>query len=102
MRLHAREDCVIDVELLAGGASYSGKTVNLSQGGAFVHIGVMLPVGSRIELLIQLPGVPNTCRIPAIVRWSAIERGLGVQFESLRPIEVWAINRIVRSRAMSA
>lgn len=95
-------DFETDVQLGLGGTALAGRTADISRGGAFVMVEPVPPIGTRIELLIRLPGVPDVCRIPSIVRWSSVDRGVGLQFERLRPIEVWAINSIVRSAALSA
>jgi hypothetical protein len=91
-----------EVELDLGQTALAGRTADISQGGAFVVVDPVPSVGTRLDLLIGLPGVPDTCRIPSIVRWAQVDRGLGLQFERLRPIEVWAINRILRSAAIPA
>jgi hypothetical protein len=97
MRDHPRAEFVIDVELALDVTRRSGRTVNISLGGAFVHAEPAPPVGERVTLIIRLPGVPDLCGIPCVVRWSKLDQGVGLQFESLRPIEVWAINNIMRS-----
>jgi uncharacterized protein (TIGR02266 family) len=102
MRAQPRIDFETDVQLDGDGVTLTGRTADLSQGGTFVAVEQALPVGARVELSIRLPGVRGVCHIPSIVRWSRVDRGIGLQFERLRPIEVWAINRIVRSTARSA
>ena len=102
MRAQPRVDFVTDVQLSSGDIRLDGRTADLSQGGAFVEVEQVLPIGTRVELSIRLPGVRGICLIPSIVRWSSVDRGVGLQFESLRPIEVWAINRVIRSTARSA
>jgi len=102
MRAQPRVEFEVDVQLDGDGVQLTGRTADLSPGGAFVVIDQLLPIGERVDLSMRLPGVRGVCRIPSIVRWSRVDRGVGLQFESLRPIEVWAINRIVRSAARSA
>lgn len=102
MRAQPRIEFQTDVQLDIGENSLPGRTTDISRGGAFVAVEPAPPVGTRLELQIRLPGVPDICRIPCIVRWTSIDRGVGVQFQRLRPIEVWALNRLARSTALSA
>ena len=39
----------------------------------------------------------DPCALLAVVRWSQIGEGFGAQFESLRAVEVWALNRLLRN-----
>jgi hypothetical protein len=41
-------------------------------------------------------GIPEDCRIPCVVRWVKPGEGVGLQFEQLRAIEVWALGRLLR------
>ena len=102
MRAQPRVEFETDVQLDIGEIALAGRTADISQGGAFVEVEPAPPIGSRVELSITLPGVPDVCRIPSVVRWVRTDKGVGLQFERLRPIEVWAINRIIRSTAISA
>jgi len=102
MRAQPRIEFETEVRLGWPGRSLAGRTADISQGGVFVAVDAGPPVGTRVVLEIRLPGVPDVCHIPSIVRWSSVDRGVGLQFERLRPIEVWALNRIVRSAAISA
>lgn len=99
MRANDRIDYAIDVELLGQYAVQHGRSVNVSLGGAFVSTDPLVPIGTRIVLAIHLPGVPDRCRIPCIVRWSKWGKGIGLQFERLRPIETWALARLARAHA---
>jgi hypothetical protein len=102
MRAQPRVQFETEVELDLGRTRLVGRTADIGQGGAFVVVNPVPPVGTSVDLLVRLPGVPDVCRIPSIVRWTRADGGVGLQFERLRPIEVWAINRIVRSTAISA
>jgi hypothetical protein len=91
-RVDFEADAVLELE----GSRRPGRTQNLSLGGAFVCAALPLPIGSEIVLHIDLPGTPDRSAIPCIVRWVRSGVGIGLQFERLRPIEVWAICQIVR------
>ncbi|MCK9522994.1 MAG: PilZ domain-containing protein [Proteobacteria bacterium] len=95
-RQHARFDFVADVEVETETGTHPGTTVNISQGGALLQTAAPCGFGEKLTLHIDLPGVKDTCQIPCIVRWSKEGDSLGVQFETLRAIEVWAINRLKR------
>ncbi len=82
-----------DLELL-------GISRNISRGGVYIIISEEIPFGSKVELNFRLPKIAGEVSINATVRWlNQIEGegfGLGVQFGNLRPIEVWALNNLVR------
>jgi len=96
-RQHARLDYDLAVELTIDGERRPGRTVNISRGGILVSIDETPEFGAKATLHIDLPGVPKTCDIPCIVRWSKPDGGAGLQFEQLRPIEVWALNKLLSS-----
>jgi Tfp pilus assembly protein PilZ len=96
-RQYLRFDVKIDVQIEYDDTIQPGTTVNMSQGGALISTSPTVDFGKRIILEIILPGIKEKCRIPSIVRWSKEGEGIGIQFESLRAIEVWAINRLKNS-----
>jgi hypothetical protein len=96
-RQYARLDFDAEIELVVGGRSQPGRSVNISQGGLFALTDPAPAFGEKIDLLISLPGVREVSRIPCIVRWSKPGDGIGLQFEQLRAIEVWALNKLVGS-----
>ena len=89
----------IDVELNEETRN-KGLLVNISTGGALIKNEPLPTFGEKLLIYIDIPGVPNRCVIPCIVRWIKQGEGAGLQFEHLRPIEVWAINRLKRNLAM--
>ena len=96
-RQYTRLDYEIYVELVIDGEIQHGHSVNISQGGVFVRTDPVPPFGTSLKLRIKLPGVPDTCEISCIVRWSKTGEGVGLQFEQLRAIEVWGLNKLVGS-----
>ncbi len=97
-RSHQRFSFETDVEIDIGNEEkIPGVMINISTGGAFVKTEQPLQFGTKVTFTFVLPGVPDKCIIPAIVRWNKQDEGVGLQFESLRPIEVWAINRLKRA-----
>ena len=85
------------MEIVANGCAQPGTTVNISQGGVFVNTSPVPAFGEKVVLRIDLPGVPARCEIACIVRWSKEGDGVGLQFETLRAIEVWALNKLLKS-----
>ena len=97
-RIFSRIAFTEEVEItIEGDSSQPGNLVNISRGGCFVQTDPVPGFGSRVTLYINLPGIPERCEIPCIVRWVKENEGSGLQFEHLRPIEVWALNRLLRS-----
>jgi Tfp pilus assembly protein PilZ len=85
------------VEIVVNGNSQPGRTVNISQGGILVETAPAPKLGDKVTLQIRLPGVADPSTIPCIVRWSKEPDGAGLQFETLRAIEVWALNKLLKS-----
>lgn len=97
-RKHNRHAYVTDIDLIIGDQRrQDGKIVNISLGGAFIDTDPLPPFGARIKLSFNIPGVPQPCEIPCIVRWTKAGIGAGIQFEHLRAIEVWALNKLINS-----
>ncbi len=68
-------------------------TGNIGVGGAFVHAEPPEPVGSALEVVIQVPGQTDQLILQADVRWVCASSpsqagGMGLQFE---PLEVEAL-----------
>jgi Tfp pilus assembly protein PilZ len=100
-RRHTRVDFGAEIEIAVDGGLQRGMAENISLGGLFVSTDPAPPVGTKVTLVISLPDVLEVCRIPSIVRWSKVDQGVGLQFERLRPIEVWAVNKLVRTLSQS-
>ena len=74
-------------------ASHDARIVNLSVGGALLAH-PRLPMGARVHLAFTVMGEPIATG--AVVRWSS-DGEVGVQFDGLRPKEVWALSRYFES-----
>ena len=96
-RKHSRHAWETPVEITVDGERQPGRSVNISRGGLFIATDPVPPFGARVRLHITLPGVPEECDMGCIVRWSKPGEGAGLQFEMLRPIEVWALNKLLKS-----
>ena len=96
-RMHATRACVLPVELEHEGKCYEAESRNISLGGMYVCTRVSLPFGARLRLRFRLPDLDEDTVCEAVVRWQG-EDGYGVQFGSLRALDVWGINQLFRER----
>jgi len=76
-------------------AAIETRITNLSAGGAFVA-GARLPMGNRVHVAFRVPTIESAISIGAVVRW-ATDDGVGVQFDGLRPKDVWALSKFLES-----
>jgi c-di-GMP-binding flagellar brake protein YcgR len=95
-RVHERFEYVIDVTVLYEGREIAGKTVNISLGGLYMTTEQTLPFGVQAKVRLRLPALKEVAEVPVTIRWVTKE-GLGVQFGSLRALEVWALNQLFKS-----
>jgi len=95
-RVHERYHCELDVTVLHEGREIAAKTDNLSLGG--VHLtGTEHPTfGAAVKVRFRLPGMKADSICDGTVRWLRGE-GFGVQFGSLRPIDVWGLNQFFKT-----
>ena len=94
-RKYARLTYEVDIVLTMGDRQVEGRSINLSQGGILVSMPEVPPFGSKLSLRMEIPGIGEPCEIPCIVRWAKPGEGVGLQFETLRPLEVWALNKLM-------
>ncbi len=95
-RVHERYDRQIPVVIVHGDRELEGTTRNISLGGMFVDAsGTMPAVGSEARVRMRLPALKEQTEVPVVVRWVTSE-GVGVQFGSLRALEVWALNQLFK------
>jgi uncharacterized protein (TIGR02266 family) len=103
-REHARFSVDLDVTVGSDHNFYAGFAENLSAGGVFIATHKLKPVGSRIELSINLPDAV-TVRALGEVRWirvfneqSDTPPGMGVRFLEIDETSVNAISGFLASR----
>lgn len=94
-RASTRDSVDLAASIEAFGDAANLRISNLSLGGAFVRHHRPLFVGQRVRLSFLLPGW-GVLDAPALVRWKNDE-GVGVQFQSLRAGEIWALNAYLKS-----
>lgn len=103
-REHSRFSVDLDVTVGSDHNFYAGFAENLSAGGVFIATHKLKPVGSTIELTINLPdGVQ--IRANGLVRWIRVfnERsdtppGMGVRFNDLAAASVALIQKFLSRR----
>ena len=103
-REHSRFSVDLDVTVGSDHNFYAGFAENLSAGGVFIATHKLKPVGSKIELSINLP---DGAQVKAVgeVRWIRVfnERsdtppGMGVKFEGIDDASVTAIQGFLSRR----
>jgi uncharacterized protein (TIGR02266 family) len=103
-REHSRFHVDLDVTVGSDHNFYAGFAENLSAGGVFIATHKLKPVGSKIELTINLPdGVQ--IRATGEVRWirvfneqSDTPPGMGVRFNDLAEASVALIQKFLARR----
>lgn len=103
-REHSRFSVDLDVTIGSDHNFYAGFAENLSAGGVFIATHKLKPVGSMIELTINLPDAAQF-RVVGEVRWirvfneqSDTPPGMGVKFENLEASAVEAIQAFLSRR----
>jgi hypothetical protein len=94
-RVHERFEYELDVTVLLDEREIKGRTINLSLGGLFMKVEEELPFGAQAKVILPLPALKEPATVPVTVRWVTAE-GCGVQFGSLRAVEVWALNKLFK------
>ena len=85
----------VDIEWLGG--KRPGRTRDVSHGGLYIVMADPPPFGARVLIHVRFPDIPDGCILASVVRWSQPGEGFGAQFESLRAVEAWALNRLLHS-----
>ena len=79
-REHVRVPVSLSAQCEPSGAEpFAGEMTDLSLCGARVASGRMVPVGTSMVIVVQLPSAHEASRLPATVRWTVGE-SFGVQF----------------------
>lgn len=79
-------------------------TANLSIGGMFIATETPLELGTRFRLRFAVPGRGKPIETVGEVRWcvppeqaGAMNAGMGVQFDPLKPAELRALKRLMNA-----
>lgn len=92
-RRFGRFDRELPVELSVDGETYQARTVNIGLGGMQLDTELDLPYDAPVQFRLRVPRPEQVVEATARVIWSQAEgrRGVGVAFDALRPIDVWAL-----------
>ncbi len=103
-REHSRFSVDLDVTVGSDHNFYAGFAENLSAGGVFIATHNLKPVGSKIELCVNLPDGVQV-RASGEVRWirifneqSDMPPGMGVKFVDVDEASITAINAFLSRR----
>ena len=91
-RVHERFDCDLPVGLFFGDQEYATVASNISLGGVYLVTNATIPYGSQVNVRFKVPALKEPATIGGTMRWNKPD-GVGVQFGSLRALEVWALNQ---------
>ncbi len=100
-RVHERYECELEVTIVYEGGETQAIARNMSLGGMYVLTETQLPYGTEVEVRFRVPALKESTSCGATVRWKT-EEGLGLQFGSLRALEVWALNQFFKSLSAKA
>lgn len=95
-RVHERYDRQLPVTLLLESGPVEAQTRNVSLGGIFIVTDATVVFGSTIKIRLRLPALHEDSEMDVVVRWKETV-GIGVQFGSLRALEVWGLNQLFKS-----
>lgn len=79
-----------------------GKTGNISVDGCFIEKGggfnKLLPIGSHIELILDLPNAEKKIKVTGVVKHHGIhEDGTGIYFEAIESKSVSIIEQFIKT-----
>lgn len=93
-RVHERFEYELPVTIVHEGTEYQAVTENISLGGMYLITSAPLKYGAEVSLRFRLPPLKDDTECTGTVRWTKPD-GIGVQFGSLRAMEVWGLNQLL-------
>jgi uncharacterized protein (TIGR02266 family) len=96
-RVHERFEYELPVTVVHDGTEHETVSHNISLGGMYLLTDVQLKYGSQVKLRFRLPTLKEDTECEGVVRWVK-DDGIGVQFASLRALEVWGLNQLFNKR----
>lgn len=96
-RVHERFEYELSVTVVHQGVEYQAVTQNVSLGGMYITTRAPLKYGAEVKLRFRLPTLKEDTECTGTVRWMK-DDGIGVQFGSLRALEVWGLNQLLNQR----
>lgn len=100
-RSSTRHAVSLDAAIVVDGVERPCTVCNLSLGGAQLAAGFKLALGQRIQITFAVPSVREVITVGATVRWCD-DREVGIQFDGLRAVDVWALNKFFEKLARSS
>ncbi len=103
-RTHQRATLETDVSLYSDTNFWSGYTEDVSEGGLFVAAWQLLPLGTSVEIEVELP-TGYRIKTPGEVRWhregnqDGAKPGMGLRFLELAEADLRAIQTFIKHRA---
>lgn len=91
-RVHERFECDLPVTLLHEEEEFGAVATNISLGGVYLVTEARMPYGSLVSVRFRVPAMKKDATAAGTIRWVKPD-GVGVQFGSLRALEVWALNQ---------
>jgi type IV pilus assembly protein PilZ len=89
-------DCALEFVPKGGKEPVGGRAKDISLGGMFVETEAPLAFGVELVVHVTLPGQKSAFALPAVVRWSRVGEGMGVQFGLLGARETHAITELTK------
>ncbi|MDP9003119.1 MAG: PilZ domain-containing protein [Myxococcota bacterium] len=98
LRSHPRVPFDGPVEFVVKGSTepIAGRCRDISLGGMYVLTSHPLAFGVELVVHVTLPGQKARLAMPAVVRWSRVGEGMGLQFKLLGARETHAITELTR------
>lgn len=100
-RVHVRYDCELPITLVIGDQDDAGVVTNISLGGMYVVTERAVEYGTPVKVRLRLPVLKEEATVETTVRWTK-PGGIGLQFGSLRAIEVWGLNQFFKGLTAAA
>ena len=105
VRAHERRAVELEVDFASDSNFYVGFAENLSGGGVFVATYVLRPIGTVLDLSVQLAGDAEPLHVRGEVRWTRepsrsgdLWPGMGVRFQALSPQDEARIRAFLDTR----
>lgn len=99
-RVHERFECDLPVTLLHDDQEFEAVATNISLGGVYLVTEATMPYGSLVNVRFRVPAMKKDATVAGTIRWVKPD-GVGVQFGSLRALEVWALNQYFKGLKVS-
>jgi hypothetical protein len=90
-RRFGRFEVTLPIEISYQDQKFNAIVKNLSVGGVYLETSQSFSLGTKLDVQIQLDQPYHVIYAKALVSWSKANEGIGLSFEALRPMDVWAI-----------